>query len=122
MKFAKPYNDLREFVTALDEAGKLYRVHREINKDTELQPLVRWQFRGLPEAQRRAFLFEQVHDSRGRTFDMPVVVGALAGSEDIYAASVGCVCTGVSSAIGATDGVSIVVTAAPTVAISWSGS
>jgi len=46
---------------------------------------VRWQFRGLPEAQRKAFLFENVRDSRGRTYAMPVVVGALAGSEDIYA-------------------------------------
>jgi len=51
---------------------------------------VRWQFRGLPEAQRKAFLFENVRDSRGRTYAMPVVVGALAGSEDIYALSLGC--------------------------------
>ncbi|MGE5305112.1 MAG: UbiD family decarboxylase, partial [Alphaproteobacteria bacterium] len=63
MKFAPPYNDLREFISALDEQGKLYRVHREINKDTELQPLVRWQFRGLPEETRRGFLFDNVVDS-----------------------------------------------------------
>ena len=56
MNFAKPYNDLREFIAALDEHGKLYRIHREINKDTELQPLVRWQFRGLPEEARKGFL------------------------------------------------------------------
>ena len=46
MNFAKPYEDLREFISALDEHGKLYRINREINKDAELQPLVRWQFRG----------------------------------------------------------------------------
>ena len=62
MTFAKPYKDLREFIAALDEKQKLYRIQREINKDTELQPLVRWQFRGLPEESRRGFLFENVTD------------------------------------------------------------
>jgi len=53
MNFAKPYADLREFIAALDANDKLYRIHREINKDTELQPLVRWQFRGgMPEEER----------------------------------------------------------------------
>ena len=64
MKFAKPYNDLREFITALDEAGKLYRIHREINKDTELQPLVRWQFRGLTGRGPQGILFDNVTDPR----------------------------------------------------------
>jgi len=49
------YKELREQVAALEEAGKLVRVKREINKDTELHPLVRLQFRGLPEAERKAF-------------------------------------------------------------------
>ena len=58
MNFAKPYEDLREFIAALDEHDKLYRIHREINKDTELQPLVRWQFRGgIPEEQRARFSY-----------------------------------------------------------------
>jgi len=63
MNFAKPYEDLREFIAALDANDKLYRIHREINKDTELQPLVRWQFRGgMPEEERRGFLFDNVTD------------------------------------------------------------
>ena len=66
------------------------RVTTPINKDTELHPLVRLQFRGLPEAERKAFLFENVIDSRGRRFDIPVLVGALAGSADIYALGMGC--------------------------------
>ena len=90
MKFAKPYNDLREFVTALDQAGKLYRVHREINKDTELQPLVRWQFRGLPEEARRGFLFDNVTDSKKRRYNGSVLVGGLAGSEAIYCLGLKC--------------------------------
>ena len=53
-------------------------------------PLVRWQFQGgLAEAQRRAFLFSNVVDAAGRRYDIPVVVGALAASPQIYAAGMG---------------------------------
>jgi UbiD family decarboxylase len=90
MKFAYAYNDLREFINALDDQGKLYRIHREINKDTELQPLVRWQFRGLPEEARRGFLFDNVIDSKRRKFNCSVLVGGLAGSEAIYCLGLKC--------------------------------
>ncbi len=90
MKFAKPYNDLREFIAALEEHGKLYRVHRVINKDTELQPLVRWQFRGLPEEARRGFLFDNVTDTKKRKYNCSVLVGGLAGSEAIYCLGLKC--------------------------------
>ncbi len=81
---------LRSYVEGLDKAGKLVRVTTPVNKDTELHPLVRLQFRGLPESQRKAFFFENVVDSRGRTYDIPVLVGALAGSAEIYALGMGC--------------------------------
>src|SRR4029077_795790 len=81
---------LASYVDALDKAGKLIRVTIPINKDTELHPLVRLQFRGLPESQRKAFLFENVTDSRGRSYDIPVLVGALAGSAEIYALGMRC--------------------------------
>jgi len=90
MNFAKPYNDLREFIAALDEHGKLYRIHREINKDTELQPLVRWQFRGLPEEARKGFLFDNVTDAKKRKYNCSVLVGGLAGSEAIYCLGLKC--------------------------------
>jgi UbiD family decarboxylase len=90
MKFAKPYNDLREFIAVLDEHGKLIRVHREINKDTELQPLVRWQFRGLREEARKGFLFDNVTDSTKRNYNCSVLVGGLAGSEAIYCLGLKC--------------------------------
>jgi 3-polyprenyl-4-hydroxybenzoate decarboxylase len=51
------YKDLREHIQALETNGKLLRIKKLINKDTELMPLVRWQFRGLREEERRAFLF-----------------------------------------------------------------
>jgi len=80
---------LRSYVEGLDKAGKLIRVTTPVNKDTELHPLVRLQFRGLPESQRKAFFFENVVDSRGRKYDIPVLIGALAGSSDIYALGMG---------------------------------
>lgn len=46
------YGHLREHIAALESKGKLVRIKREINKDTEFMPLVRWQFRGLPEEER----------------------------------------------------------------------
>jgi UbiD family decarboxylase len=81
---------LRSYVEGLDKAGKLVRVTTPVDKDTELHPLVRLQFRGLPESQRKAFLFENVVDGRGRKYDIPVLVGALAGSAEIYALGMGC--------------------------------
>jgi 4-hydroxy-3-polyprenylbenzoate decarboxylase len=82
--------DLQEHVRRLDERGLLVRVDRPINKDTELHPLVRWQFVGnYPEEARRAFLFTNVVGSRGERYDIPVVVGALAASNEIYALGMG---------------------------------
>jgi UbiD family decarboxylase len=84
------YKNLREYLRALENSGLLYRVTRPINKDTEMHPLVRWQFRGLGEDQRRAFLFENIHDAKGRKYDIPVLVGGLAGSQKIYALGLNC--------------------------------
>ena len=82
--------DLQSHLAELEKRGLLVRVDEPINKDTELHPLVRCQFvGGLQEDQRRAFLFTNVHDSAGRKYDMPVVVGALAASPDIYAMGMG---------------------------------
>lgn len=90
MKFAKPYTDLREFIATLETKGKLLRVTRQINKDTELQPLVRWQFRGLSEEARKGFLFDHVTDSKGRKYNCSVLVGGLAGSGAIYCLGLKC--------------------------------
>lgn len=84
------YSDLREHIEALENNGKLVRVTREINKDTELHPLVRWQFRGLPETQRKAFLFENVVDVKGRRYRSPVLVASHAASREVYAISMMC--------------------------------
>jgi 4-hydroxy-3-polyprenylbenzoate decarboxylase len=84
------YKNLKEYIDALDREGLLYRVKRPIDKDTEMHPLVRWQFRGLGEEQRRAFLFENIHDSKGKKYDIPVLIGGLAASQKIYALGLMC--------------------------------
>src|SRR5262245_29273740 len=85
-----PRLDFQQHLADLEAAGLLIRIERPINKDTELIPLVRWQFiGGVAEEQRRAFLFTNVIDAKGRRYDMPVVVGALAASPAIYALGMG---------------------------------
>ena len=42
---------MQDHLAALDAAGLLTTIDAPINKDSELSPLVRWQFRGgIPEA------------------------------------------------------------------------
>src|SRR5262249_34080841 len=81
----RPYADLHDHIRALDAAGLLVTVDRAIDKDTEMHPLVRWQFRGgIAEKDRKAFLFTNIVDAKGRRYDIPVVVGALATNPEIY--------------------------------------
>ena len=84
------YRDMREHLEMLEKRGKLIRIEREINKDTEMHPLMRLQFRGLPEEQRKAFIFEKVTDNRGRHFSVPVACCMLGASKEIY--SIGLMC------------------------------
>ena len=87
---ARAYPDLHDHLRSLDEAGLLRTIDAPINKDTEMHPLVRWQFRGgIPEAERKAFLFTNITDSKGRAYDIPVVVGALATNREIYSIGMG---------------------------------
>jgi UbiD family decarboxylase len=85
------YPDLHDHIRALDKAGLLVTVDRPINKDTEMHPLVRWQFRGgIEEKDRKAFLFTNVVDSKGRKYNIPVLVGGLAANREIYRIGIGC--------------------------------
>ena len=86
VKASGPPLDLQEHLRRLEVEGLLLRIDRAIDKDSELHPLVRWQFQGgLREDERRAFLFTNVVDGSGRRYDVPVAVGALAASARIYA-------------------------------------
>jgi len=84
------YPDLHEHLEALKARGLLKTVDRLIDKDSELHPLVRWQFvGGLAESDRKAFLFTHITDGRGRGYPMPVVVGAIAANRAIYSVGMG---------------------------------
>ena len=64
---SRPYfADFRAYINRLEDRGKLRRWKRPINKDTEMMPLMRLQYRGISDEQREAFLFENVLDSRYR--------------------------------------------------------
>src|ERR1700722_7831539 len=81
----RPRLDLQEHLADLEAKGLLTRIDHPVDKDTELHPLVRLQFiGGIPESKRRAFLFTNVIDATGRRYDIPVVVGAIAASAEIY--------------------------------------
>src|SRR6516225_7673239 len=85
-----PRLDFQEHLADLEAAGLIVRIDAPVNKDTELHPLVRWQFvGGVPEEKRRAFVFSNVIDAKGRKYDIPVVVGALSASPEIYAIGMG---------------------------------
>lgn len=84
------YRDLREFICALEEAGRLVRIGRTVIKETELFPLFRLQFRGLAEEERKVFLFESVTDTKGRSYRGKVAAGIYGASRAIYALGMKC--------------------------------
>ncbi len=84
------YPDLHDHLEELKRRGLLQVIDRPIDKDSELHPLVRWQFvGGMDEAERKAFLFTNIVNAQGRKYDIPVVVGALAANREIYSVGMG---------------------------------
>jgi 4-hydroxy-3-polyprenylbenzoate decarboxylase len=84
------YPDLHDHLETLKQRGLLQVIDRPIDKDSELHPLVRWQFvGGMDEAERKAFLFTNIVNAQGRKYDIPVVVGALAANREIYSVGMG---------------------------------
>ena len=84
------FSDFRDYLKALEKRGKLHPWTRPVNKDSELMPLMRLQYRGIPDDQRQAFLFENVVDSRGTKHDMRVATGVYGSSREIAAFGLGC--------------------------------
>ena len=81
------YNDLQSHLKKLADLDLLYQIDRPIDKDVEMHPLVRWQYRGgIAEKDRKAFLFTNVTDAKGRSYPGgQVSIGAMAGNRAIYA-------------------------------------
>src|SRR5512140_3179997 len=84
------YRDLRAYLETLEQKDKLWKIGAEINKDTELHPLARWQFRGLPEKDRRGFLFENLTDIGGKKYQGRVATAVIGASKDVYALGMQC--------------------------------
>ncbi len=85
------YPDLHDHLKTLAKEGLLVTVDRVIDKDTEMHPLVRWQFRGgIGEKDRKAFLFNNVTDPKGKRYNIPVAVGVLATNREIYSIGMAC--------------------------------
>lgn len=74
------YRDLRSYLAALEEKGKLKRVKKEVDKDWEIAPVCRQLFYKFPHEKRPALMFENV-----KGFNIPVVAGVLGASREIYA-------------------------------------
>jgi 4-hydroxy-3-polyprenylbenzoate decarboxylase len=87
---ARGYPDLHDHLERLEREGLLVRVKDAVDKDQEMHPLVRWQFRGgIKEKDRKAFLFEKPVDAHGKRYDIPVAIGILAANRRIYGIGLG---------------------------------
>lgn len=75
------FSDLRQYVSMLEERGKLYRFKQEVVKETEMAPLMLLQYRGLSEDQRKVFLFEHVVGVTGRKYNQSVLLGSPSSRE-----------------------------------------
>jgi len=74
------YRDLREYLAALENKGLLCHVEAEVDKDWEISAVCRRTFQRIPERNRPALMFERI-----KGHDIPLVVGILGGSRQIYA-------------------------------------
>jgi 4-hydroxy-3-polyprenylbenzoate decarboxylase len=64
------YNDLREFIEALDKAGELMRITAPVSADLEIAEITD-RVSKLPGSENKALLFENVIG-----YDMPVLINA----------------------------------------------
>ena len=84
------FEDFRAYLRELERRGKLHRWSRPVNKDTELMPLMRLQYRGIDDSKRQAFLYENVRDGNDKQFDIRVATGVYGSSRPIASLGLGC--------------------------------
>ena len=75
-----PYEDLRQYLRVLEERGLLCHVKAEVDKDWEISAVCRRTFRTIAQERRPALMFDCI-----KGYDIPLVVGILGGSREIYA-------------------------------------
>ncbi len=84
------FRDLRGLLSILEKRGKVYHYRDPINKETELIPFYRIQMRGLPEEERKVFVFDNVVGAAGNKYDLSVLAGIYGASDEILAMGMGC--------------------------------
>ncbi|MFC1962881.1 UbiD family decarboxylase [Chloroflexota bacterium] len=79
------YVDLREYLGALENQHKLHHVEVEVDKDWEVAAVSRRVFQRIPSHKRQALQFNHV-----KGFAIPIVVGTLGASPEVYALALKC--------------------------------
>ncbi len=79
-----PYKDLREYLQVLEDKGLLCHVKQEVDKDWEISAVCRHAFRTISQERRPALMFDCIKGHK-----IPLVVGILGGSREIYATALG---------------------------------
>src|SRR5258706_11028952 len=75
-----PYRDLREYLQVLEQKGLLCHVTAEVDKDWEISAVCRRTFRTIAQERRPALMFDCIKGHK-----IPLVVGVLGASREIYA-------------------------------------
>jgi 4-hydroxy-3-polyprenylbenzoate decarboxylase len=79
-----PYQDLREYLAALEAQGLIQWVDKKVDKQWEITSLTRRYFRKTDSRSRTALGFRNVEG-----YDIPVVVGIVGASRNIYGLAMG---------------------------------
>ena len=74
------YKDLRQYLAVLEGKGLLCHVSAEVDKEWEIAAVCRRAFQKIPERNRPALMFDRI-----KGHDMPLVIGVLGASRQIYA-------------------------------------
>jgi UbiD family decarboxylase len=74
------YRDLREYLAVLEKKGLLCHIEAEVDKNWEIAAVCRRVFQKIPERNRPALMFDRI-----KGHDIPLVIGILGGSRQIYA-------------------------------------
>jgi UbiD family decarboxylase len=79
------YRDLRQYLAVLEDKGLLCHVSVEVDKEWEIAAVCRRTFQKISERNRPALMFERI-----KGHDMPLVIGVLGASRQIYATALEC--------------------------------
>jgi UbiD family decarboxylase len=71
---------LRQYLAVLEERGLLCHVSAEVDKEWEIAAVCRRAFQKIPERNRPALMFDRI-----KGHDIPLVIGVLGASRQIYA-------------------------------------